>query len=179
MEVGEGFAVLDDQTPASVRTGQVGREIQVEEVTLERRTVLGLGGGAGTDIKDIIRARQVMRECGVEYLGVGVRLHTFADGRGRIIHPCPTTRSGVRCWTQRVGEGGVSAVNTRNAGGVVCADNVVCALLPVGGQVAIDLLIAGETLVSNNASAVKTRQGDTGESARVDLVGRQTRCRAD
>ena len=49
----------------------------------------------------------------------------------------------VRCWTQRVGKGGVYAVNTRNGEDVVCADNVVRAFLPVGGQVAIGQVVAG------------------------------------
>ena len=116
---------------------------------------------------------------GLEYLGVCVRLHTLADGRGRVVHPCSTTRSEVRCWTQRVGEGGVSAVNTRNCEGVVCADNVVRALLPVGGQVAIGQVVTGQTLVYHHTSAVEHRQGESWESAHVDLVGRQTRRRAD
>ena len=48
-------------------------------------------------------ARPVKREFGVEYLGVGVHLPTLADGRGRVVHPCSTTRIKVRCWTQGVG----------------------------------------------------------------------------
>ena len=43
--------------------------------------------------------------------------------------------SEIWCWAQRVGEGGVSTVDTRNGEGVVCADNVVRA--PVDSQVAI------------------------------------------
>ena len=128
VEVGAGFAALDGHSPTSVRTGQDGREIQVDEVTPERRTVRGFGGGARTDFQDLLPARPVKREFDLEYLGVGIRLHTLADGGGRVVHLCPTTRSEVRCWTQRVGEGGVSAVNTRNGEGVVCADNVVRAL---------------------------------------------------
>ena len=179
MGVGAGFAALDGHAPTSVRTGQVGRDIQIEEVAPERRTVRGLGGGAGTDCQDLVRARPVKREFGLEYLGVGVRLHTLADGRGRIVHSCPTTGSEVRCWTQRVGEGGVSAVNTGNGEGVVCADNVVRALLPVGGQVAIGQVVTGQTLVSHDTSAVNNRQREPWKSAHVDLVGRQTRRRAD
>ena len=125
MGVGTGFAALNGHTPTSVPTGQVGREIQIEEVFPERRTVRGLGGGAGTDSQDLLRVRPVKREFGLEYLGVGVRLHTLADGRGRIVHPYPTAHSEVRCWTQRVGEGGAPAVNTGNGEGMVCADNVV------------------------------------------------------
>ena len=61
----------------------------------------------------------------------------------------------------------------------MCANNVVLALLPVDSQVAIGQVIAGQTLVSHDASAVKTRQGETWEFAHVDLAGRQTRRRAD
>ena len=87
----------------------------------------------------------------------------------------------ARFWfrMQRVGEGGVSAVNTGNGEGVVCADNVVRAILPVGGQVAIGQVVTGQTLVSHDASVVENRQGETLESVHVGLVGRQTRRRAD
>ena len=145
----------------------------------ERRAVRGLGYGAGTDGQDLVWARPVKREFGLEYLGVGVRLHTLADGKGRIVNPCPTTHSEVRCWTQRVGEGGVSAVNTGSGEGVACADNVVRALLPVVGQIAIGEVVTGQTLVSHDTCAVENRQGEPWESAHVDLVGRQTRRRAD
>ena len=52
--VGAEFAVPDGHTLTSVRTGQVGKEIQIE-VSPERRTVRGLGGGAGTDCQDLVR----------------------------------------------------------------------------------------------------------------------------
>ena len=91
-------AAFDGHTPTSVRTGQAGREIQIEEVAPEQRTFRGLGGGAGTDCHDLVRARPVKREFGLEYLCVGVRLHTLADGGGRVVHPCPTTRNEVRYW---------------------------------------------------------------------------------
>ena len=89
MGVGIEFAALDGHTPTSVRTGQVGREILIEEVAPERRTVRGLGGGAGTDGQDLVRARPVKREFGLEYLSVGVRLHTLADGKTQNCTPMP------------------------------------------------------------------------------------------
>ena len=89
-------------------------------------------------------------------LDVRLRLHTplIADGGGRVVHPCPTTHSEVRCRMQRVHEGGVSAANARNCEGVVCANNVVRALLPVGGQAAIGQVVAGQTLVPYDVDAV-------------------------
>ena len=143
VEVGTGFAALVGHTPTSVRTWQVGRDIQIEKVVPERRAVQSLGGGAGTEGQDLVRARPVKREFGLEYLGVNVCLQTLADGKRRIVYPCPTTHIKIRCWTQCVGEGGVSVVNTGNGEGVVCADNVVRALFSVGGQVAIGQAVTG------------------------------------
>ena len=70
-------------------------------------------------------------------------------------------------------------MNTGNGEGVVCADNVVRALLPFDGQVAIGQVVTDQTLVSHDTSAVETRQGEPWESAHVDLVERQSRRRAD
>ena len=83
------------------------------------------------------------------------------------MQPCPTTHSEVRCRTRRVNEGGVSAVNTRNGEGLVCANIVVRALSSVGGQVAIGQVVTGQTLVSRDTSAVKNSQGETWKSAHV------------
>ena len=110
MWVGAGLAAFDRHTPASIRTEQVGREVQIEEVLPEWRAVRGLGRGAGTNSQDFARARLVKRKFGLEYLGVRVSFHTLADGGSRVVHPSPTTHSEVGCRMQRVGEGGVSAV---------------------------------------------------------------------
>ena len=50
--VGAGLAAFDRHTPASIRTGQVGRKVQIEEVIPEWRAVRGLGRGAGTNSQD-------------------------------------------------------------------------------------------------------------------------------
>ena len=133
---------------------------------------------AGVDSQDLVGPRPVKREFGLERLGVRVRFHTLADGGGRVVHTCLTIQSEVRCRAQRVREGGVSAVNPRNGEAVVCANNVARALLSVGDQVALGQVVADQTLVPHDADAIKNRQGETWESAHVDLVGRQTRRRA-
>ena len=112
-------------------------------------------------------------------LGVRVSLYTLADGGSRVVHPCPTTYSEFRHRTQRVDEGGVSAVDTRKGEGMVFGNNVVRALKPVCGQVTIGQVVAGQTLVSLYAGAFENRQGETWKPTHVILVGRQTRCRAD
>ena len=61
----------------------------------------------------------------------------------------------------------------------MCADNVVRALLPVGGHVAIGQVVTGQALVFHDTNAVENRQGEPWESAHVNLFGRQTRRRAD
>ena len=95
------------------------------------------------DSQDLARVRPVKREFGLEHLGARVRLDTLANGGGRVVHPCLTTHSEVGCRTQRVHDGGVPAINTRNGERVVCASNVVQALLPVGGQVVIGQVVDG------------------------------------
>ena len=61
----------------------------------------------------------------------------------------------------------------------MCGNNVVRALLPVDDQFAIGQVVAGQTLVSHDAGAVETSQGEAWEPAHVDLVRRQARRRAD
>ena len=68
MGVGAGFAALNGHTQTTVRTGHDRRQIQIEEVAPERRTVRGLGGGAGTACQDLVRARPVKREFVLESL---------------------------------------------------------------------------------------------------------------
>ena len=110
----------------------------------------------------LLRPRPVKRKFGLEYLGVRVSLHTLADGGSRVVHPSPTTHSEFGCRTQRVGEGGVSAVNARNGEGMVFANNVVGALLPVCGQVAIGQVVASQTLVSRYSVRSRTVRGRRG-----------------
>ena len=106
-------------------------------------------------------ARPVKRKFGLEYLGVRVSLHTLADGGSRGVHPIPTTHSEFGCRTQRVGEGGISAVNAKKGLGMVFANNVVRALLPIGGQVTIGQVVTGQAPVSRNSRA-KTVRGRRG-----------------
>ena len=147
--------------PTNVQNELVGGEVQIEEVAPKWRAVRGLGGGAVADSRDLNGACLVMREFGLEYLGVGVRLHT-EGGVGRVGRPCLTTHSDVGCRTQRVFKGGGPAVNTRNGEGVVCANNVVRALVTVGGQVAKYQVVAGRPLVLHDAAAVETVTGRCG-----------------
>ena len=76
--VGAGLAAFDRHTPASVPTGQVGREVHIEEVLPEWQAVRRLGREAGTNRQDFLRARLVKRKFGLEYLGVRVSLHTLS-----------------------------------------------------------------------------------------------------
>ena len=67
----------------------------------------------------------------------------------------------------------------RNGEGMVFANNVVRVLLSVCGEVAIGQVVAGQTLVSRYSGAFENRQGETWKPTHVNLVGRQTRRRAD
>ena len=55
---------------------------------------------------------------------------------------------------------------------MVFANNVVRALLPVGGQVTIGQVVTGQTLESRYSLAFENRQGETWKSTHVNLVGR-------
>ena len=59
------------------------------------------------------------------------------------------------------------------------ANNIFRALLSVCSQVATDQVVAGQTLVSRDSGVFENRQGETGKSTHVNLVGYQTRRRAD
>ena len=60
--------------------------------------------------------------------------------------------------TQRVGEGGVSAVNAGNGEGVVFANNIIRALLSICSQVAVSQVVAGQTLVPRDSGVFENRQ---------------------
>ena len=86
MGVGTGLAAFNRHKPTSVRTGQDGRKVQIEEVALEWRAVRDLGGRAGTDCQDFVRTRPVKREFQREHLGVRGRFHTLADDGDSVVH---------------------------------------------------------------------------------------------
>ena len=177
--VGAGLAAFDRHTTASTRTGHVEVEVQIEEVMPEWRAVRGLGGGARANSQDFERARPVKRKFDLEYLGVRVSLHTLADGGSRGVHPIPTTHSEFGCRTQHVGEVRIVEVNARTDEGMVFSNNVVRALLSVGGQITIGQVVTGQALVFRHSRALENRQGGTWKSTHVNLVGRSTRCRVD
>ena len=70
-------------------------------------------------------------------------------------------------------------VNAGNGEGMVFANNIVRALLSVYSQVAVGQVFAGQTLVSRDSGAFENRQRETWKSTHVNLVGGQTRRRAD
>ena len=60
-----------------------------------------------------------------------------------------------------------------------CSRPMSFAPLPVCGQVALGQVVPGQTLVSRYSGAFENRQGETWRRTHVNLVERQTRCRAD
>ena len=62
--------------------------------------------------------------------------------------------------------------STGNGEGMVFANNIVPALLPVCSQVAMGQVVAGQTLVSRYSGAFENRQGETWKPTHVNLVGR-------
>ena len=66
-----------------------------------------------------------------------------------------------------------------NGVGMVFANNILRALLSVCSQIAVDQVVAAQTLVSRDSGAFENRQRETWKSTHVNLVGGQTRRRAD
>ena len=95
------------------------------------------------------------------------------------MHSYPTTHSEFRGRTQRVGDGGVSAVNAGNGEGMVFANNTFRALLSVCSKVAIGQVVAGQTLASRDSVVFENRQREAWKSTHVNLVEPQTRRHAD
>ena len=89
----------------------------------------------------------------------------------------PTAKLGVGCSASARAE--FRRFKSRNGEGMVFVNDVVRALLPVCGQVAIGQVVAGQTLGSRYSCAFENHQGETCRPTHVNLVGGQTRCRAD
>ena len=83
-------------------------QIQIQELSAERGAVRDVSRGTGANCEDIIGARPVERELGLEDLGVRVLLHALADGGSRIVYPHPAANSEFGIRAQCVGEGWVA-----------------------------------------------------------------------
>ena len=121
--------------------------------------------------EDFAGARSVEREFGLKDLHVRVRFCTLADGGHRIVHPRPAADGETGDWTQCVGEGGVAAFYASNGEGVVFASNIVRVMLAVHRQVAVGLVVAGETLVAGDSSALENRGESRGSRLIWVLLG--------
>ena len=51
------------------------------------------------------------------------------------------------------------------------ADDIVCALLPVGRQIAVSEVVAGHALVASDPSTFENREEEVRKPFHVDLVG--------
>ena len=133
---------------------------------------LGFRRRSRINIQNFVTTRPIKRKFGLKYVGVRVGLHTLADGGGRVVQPSPNPHDELGRRAQRVGKGGVSAGNAGNCEGVVFADNVVRSLLPVGGQVAIGEVVAGQTPMPRYPFAFENRQRKARKPTHVNLVRR-------
>ena len=61
--------------------------------------------GTGANCEDLVGARPVERELGLEDLGIRVRLRALADGGNRVVHPHRAANGEFGNRVQCVGEG--------------------------------------------------------------------------
>ena len=113
------------------------------------------------------------REFGLKELVVRVSLRALMDGSSYIVHLRPATKDEFRDRTHCVGKGGVAALHASNGEGMVFADDIVRALLAIRRQVAACEVVAGQTLVAGDPSALENREREAWEPTHVDLVGSQ------
>ena len=69
--------------------------------------------------------------------------------------------------------------STRETVRAWCLRTISFALLSVCSKVAVGQVVAGQTLVSRDSGASENRRRETSKPTHVNLVGRQTRRRAD
>ena len=91
--VGTGLAALRQNAPASIRARNVGGYIQNRSLSPRGGAVRAVGGRAGANCEDLVRARSVSREIGLEDLGVRVRRRAVANGGSHVVHPYGATNS--------------------------------------------------------------------------------------
>lgn len=166
-ELVQALHALHPNAPANIGAGDVGRQIQIQELSTERRSARIARGGAA--------ARPVEREVGLGELGVRVSLCTLTDGGSRLVHLHPAANNEIGHRAQRVGEDGVAAVHASNNAGVVFADDIVRALLAGGRPVALGGVVAGRTLVAGDPSALEHREREAREPTHVGPVESLTR----
>ena len=79
--------------------------MQIEELVAQKGAVRGVSGGAEANCQDLVGARPVKRELGLEDLGIRVRLRALANGGSRVVHSNPATNSEFGDRAQCVREG--------------------------------------------------------------------------
>ena len=77
----------------------------MEELVTQKWAVRGVSGGAGANYEDLVGARSVKRELGLEDLGVRVRLRALTNGGSRIVRPHPAANGEFGSLAQGVREG--------------------------------------------------------------------------
>ena len=110
-------------------------------------------GGANSD--NFKGGRPVEREFLLENLVIDAFAHSLAYSGSGVVHPYPAASHIFGASKERVRESRVSPVYTSDCEGVLFSHELVGALLPFSGKVAIGEMVAVEALMGSAVGAVE------------------------
>ena len=110
-------------------------------------------GGAKSD--NFEGARPVEREFLLENLVIDAFVHSLPYSGSGVVHPYPAASHIFGASKERVRESRVYPVHTSNCEGVLLSHELVGALLPFSGKVAIGEMVAVEALMGSTVGAVE------------------------
>ena len=110
-------------------------------------------GGANSDTFE--GARLVKKEFLFENFVIDAFAHSLSYGGSGVVYPYPAANHVFGASKERVQEGRVSPVYTSDCEGVLFPHELVGALLPFSGKVAIGEMVAVEALMGSDVGAVE------------------------
>ena len=127
-------------------------------------------GGANSN-DDFEGACPVERKFRLEDFVIGAFTQSLSCCGGCVVYPYPVTGCVFGAAEKRVRECRVSSVYTSNWEGVLFTHELVDALLPFSGEIAIGEMVAIKALVGSAVGAIEDGEGEAREASDIHFVG--------